>query len=215
MGRIRDQRPANVDYYRRNRDQELFRVRARQAGTREMLREWRTVPCTDCGETYEPHQMDFDHRDPNTKLFNLTAGRVALMSTAKLREEASKCDVVCANCHRVRTLKSRDLWATRQRPGTSARLAERKRAWRVQAAILLELRSVPCTDCGRTYPPVAMDFDHREGQSKKSGVMNLVSRAGLSEILAEVAKCDVVCANCHRMRTYRRRELSSGRSSVG
>ena len=102
MPRVRNQRPTNVDYYRRNREQELFRVKVRQAGTREMLREWRDVPCTDCGERYEPHQMDFDHRDPSIKLFNLTAGRAALMSTAKLRAEAAKCDIVCANCHRLR-----------------------------------------------------------------------------------------------------------------
>ncbi len=95
MVRVRNQRPTNVDYYRRNREQEIFRVRARQAGTTEMLREWRRVPCAACGGRFEPHQMDFDHRDPATKLFNLMTGRAMLMSTAKLRAEAEKCDVVC------------------------------------------------------------------------------------------------------------------------
>ena len=97
----------NVSYYWRNREAELFRVKVRQYGTTEMLREWRDVPCFDCGGRFEPYQMDFDHRDPSTKLFNLTAGRAMLMSTEKLRAEAAKCDVVCANCHRRRTARRR------------------------------------------------------------------------------------------------------------
>jgi hypothetical protein len=56
-----------------------------------------------------------------------------------------------------------------------------------------------------------MDFDHREPESKSQRVMAMVGRAGIGRILAEVAKCDVVCANCHRMRTYRRRESAHER----
>jgi hypothetical protein len=33
----------------------------------------------------------------------------------------------------------------------------------------------------------------------------MVGRAGIDRILAEVAKCDIVCANCHRLRTFERR----------
>ena len=99
--RIRNQRPTNVSYYWRNREAEIFRVRVRQAGTVEMLREWRDVPCADCGRRFEPYQMDFDHRDPATKLFNLMTGRASLMSDEKLLAEVAKCDIVCANCHRM------------------------------------------------------------------------------------------------------------------
>src|SRR3954451_5796997 len=112
MPRIRNQRPTNVDYYRRNPKHDLSRVKVEQAGTREMLREWRDVPCADCGQRFEPHQMDFDHRDPAAKSFNLLAGRAALKSTAQLRAEAEKCDVVCANCHALRTASR---WVGRER----------------------------------------------------------------------------------------------------
>jgi hypothetical protein len=51
-----------------------------------------------------------------------------------------------------------------------------------------------------------MEFDHREAGSKTQAVTRMVGRAGTGRIVAEAAKCDVVCANCHRMRTFRRRE---------
>jgi hypothetical protein len=55
-----------------------------------------------------------------------------------------------------------------------------------------------------------MDFDHREGE-KKFFEMNRVNRVTMRAIKREIEKCDVVCANCHRERTYRRvvRRMSS------
>jgi hypothetical protein len=50
-----------------------------------------------------------------------------------------------------------------------------------------------------------MEFDHRDASAKTQGVTRMVGRASLQRIMDEVAKCDVVCANCHRMRTFRRR----------
>jgi hypothetical protein len=50
-----------------------------------------------------------------------------------------------------------------------------------------------------------MQFDHRDPREKKYLVSQMVGRAGRGTILAEVAKCDIVCANCHRERTYQRR----------
>lgn len=62
----------------------------------------KAVPCDDCGERYPHYVMDFDHRDPLQKLFNI--GSLSRMtSVAKLLAEIAKCDVVCANCHRERT----------------------------------------------------------------------------------------------------------------
>jgi len=53
-----------------------------------------------------------------------------------------------------------------------------------------------------------MDFDHREPGSKRHTVSRMIGRAGTATILAEIAKCDIVCANCHRDRTFRRREAA-------
>jgi hypothetical protein len=62
----------------------------------------------------------------------------------------------------------------------------------------------PCTDCGVKYPSHVMDFDHCRGE-KYLGISEMVSMVYTEEkLLEEIAKCDVVCANCHRERTHKR-----------
>lgn len=202
----RDQRAANAAYYRRNRRLERDRVSTRQAATRDELRALRAVPCADCGGVFEPHQMDFDHRDPTTKSFRLTSGAAMLACTARLEAEIAKCDVVCANCHRVRTRQRSTL---RPRAVASPELVRKRRYWRAQLEMLERLKQRPCADCGGHFPSCAMDFDHRDPGQKQYTVSRMVGRAGHGRIMAEVAKCDIVCANCHRDRTYRRRESGS------
>lgn len=57
----------------------------------------------------------------------------------------------------------------------------------------------PCADCGRIYPPYVMDFDHVRGV-KAANISQM--KSSLEDIAAEIAKCDLVCANCHRERTH-------------
>lgn len=62
------------------------------------------------------------------------------------------------------------------------------------------LKSQPCADCKKNYPPVCMDFDHVRGQKIASiGRMYMFSWEKLQE---ELIKCELVCANCHRIRTW-------------
>jgi len=66
-----------------------------------------------------------------------------------------------------------------------------------------ELKKVPCADCNQTYPTYVMTFDHVRG--KKS--FTIGDRAGsysTERMLEEIAKCDVVCSNCHAIRTHER-----------
>jgi hypothetical protein len=69
--------------------------------------------------------------------------------------------------------------------------------------VIYEAKAHPCTDCGVQYPPWVMDFDHIKG--KEFGVSRMVSaRIGLDRIHAEIAKCELVCSNCHRQREHDR-----------
>jgi hypothetical protein len=73
-----------------------------------------------------------------------------------------------------------------------------------------EAKSKPCADCGRAYPYYVMDFDHRVGEKKSHNVHDLIRAASFRQLHIEIAKCDVVCANCHRQRTFMRRESGKG-----
>lgn len=66
---------------------------------------------------------------------------------------------------------------------------------------ILEIKAKPCTDCGRTFPPECMDFDHQPGTIKKMTVANMWHSCSMESIKEEVAKCELVCACCHRTRT--------------
>lgn len=64
------------------------------------------------------------------------------------------------------------------------------------------LKDKPCMDCGVKYPPYIMDFDHRE--NKKFNIGNRYYAYGKEVVQKEIDKCDLVCANCHRVRTWNR-----------
>lgn len=63
--------------------------------------------------------------------------------------------------------------------------------------------SNPCTDCGNLYPYYVMDFDHRPG-TEKVDHPSRITRRGRKATMVEIEKCDLVCANCHRIRTHAR-----------
>jgi hypothetical protein len=75
--------------------------RAHGQRKRLMIQEFKKVPCMDCGIQYPPYVMDFDHRDPATKVLNIS--KVYHFGKQKLLDEIEKCDVVCSNCHRERS----------------------------------------------------------------------------------------------------------------
>lgn len=70
---------------------------------------------------------------------------------------------------------------------------------------LCELKaSTPCADCGKCFPYYVMDFDHIS-DDKAIEISKMYGRVtSWSAIRREIAKCEIVCSNCHRMRTHRR-----------
>lgn len=59
----------------------------------------------------------------------------------------------------------------------------------------------PCVDCGES-DPLVLEFDHL--RDKTFNIARAMPDRGWDSILAEIEKCEVVCANCHRRRTLRR-----------
>jgi hypothetical protein len=76
------------------------------------------------------------------------------------------------------------------------------------------LKARPCADCGGRFHPAAMAFDHLPGSSKRLEIANLVRRGSIGLARVEIAKCEIVCANCHAIRTFLRREQARLTSEV-
>lgn len=71
-------------------------------------------------------------------------------------------------------------------------------------ALIQAAKEVACVDCGINYHPILKDFDHRPGEIKRFNLSSYQGQYSRQSVLLELAKCDVVCANCHRERTMAR-----------
>lgn len=104
---------------------------------------------------------------------------------------------LCRSCHKV--YKDRH-YADNRKAYVQRSAAQTARVRGEVAA----LKHGPCADCGKAYPPYVMDFDHVRGE-KRGDVAHLTGRVSRGSLQEEIEKCDLVCANCHRERTFRRR----------
>jgi hypothetical protein len=72
-------------------------------------------------------------------------------------------------------------------------------------ALIVEAKGHPCADCGGRWHPLVMEFDHLPGMDKRLNLGDAKARKlGLNTIREEIAKCEVLCPTCHRIRTLRR-----------
>ena len=71
--------------------------------------------------------------------------------------------------------------------------------------LVKEAKSVPCVDCGHSYPYYVMDLDHLPEFDKKFDLSVAASKMrSIKSVKNEIEKCEPVCANCHRVRTFTR-----------
>lgn len=102
-----------------------------------------------------------------------------------------------------RARASRNAW--RARNGDRVRDYVRKRKDQVDAFLhKIKLRR-GCKDCGYKKHHAALDFDHVRGQKRFAISAARDRHASIEDIHAEIKKCDVRCANCHRIQTFDRR----------
>src|SRR2546425_1354527 len=254
-------------YYSEHRETARARLRAnflaaRAENKRQLIEYLQAHPCIDCGET-DIIVLEFDHvRDKRDNIATLVSSS---RTWPRILAEVQKCEVRCANCHRLKTAQRRGhrprvapvrsvirrgqltlddigsrscrvcrrtqalasfpfrsraanlrqwiclecqrsvsrAWYERNRSEQIARARQRLVRWRLGllARVYQYLRAHPCVDCGETNP-VLLDFDHQ--RDKVDDVRTFVSSTrSCSVITAEIAKCVVRCANCHRKRTAR------------
>lgn len=82
------------------------------------------------------------------------------------------------------------------------RLSEEKRRRRNREYVMEVKLKLGCSQCGFNSHPAALDFDHIDPQNKKMGVSQLSNRTvSIATLDKEMAKCIVLCANCHRIKS--------------
>ena len=118
----------------------------------------------------------------------------------------------CADCRVVKALiysaYCRGCATKRQivymkRKGPALRHAYRKRV----RDFVKEVKNTPCADCKCSFPWYVMDFDHRRGKKHFNLSVATSQWRSMKRIKTEIKKCDIVCANCHRIRTFTQRGL--------
>lgn len=176
-----------AEHRRRRRNEKIYRYqKKRRRGLKAQLVAARGGKCEDCG--YDEHigSLEFHHLDPATKEFAISA-YVARLGTARLAAEVAKCVLVCASCHRLRHLAL-------GRPTVDAVVVFRRR----QKARAVTFMGSICAGCGRDGPPALFEFHHRNAAEKDFGLSESGIPRRWERVVSELAKCVMLCANCHR-----------------
>lgn len=96
-------------WYPKNKEKHIGYVRRNKLRVTQFIEAYKRARCcADCGFSGEqfPYVLDFDHRDGGkTKKFNIGSWSHAVLSIKAITQEIEKCELVCANCHRIRTFR--------------------------------------------------------------------------------------------------------------
>jgi hypothetical protein len=110
-----------------------------------------------------------------------------------------------SECKPCRKISNAAFYQRTKHKHNGARYARKARVQREFVAWVISLKAgKPCTDCKRVYHPAAMQWDHLPGTEKVASIANLAKHGNREAVLAEIAKCELVCANCHAIRTWER-----------
>ncbi len=159
-------------------------------------------PLFDCAHCGESHQSCIMFYDPGGRFVvsNAHVNRVRAagpgkrLGSVELLELLNGVEALCQNCYRKRYH------------------TDRRRFSREQKDLLREIARIKrgrgCTSCDERDPS-CLDFHHKAGEEKSFNIHCAVKTANREEVMLEVDKCDVQCANCHCKIHWEERELAS------
>ena len=210
------QSQVSKQHYQNSKASYLTRIHVRN---KEVLRENRSKlavylaehPCIDCG-IIDIRVLDLDHVHGTKREAIARMVRMGY-SWATIETEIAKCEVRCANCHRIKTGQTGHSWRNffltlnERLLANSVRSVNALRTMRIRIENMQKLHvylsSHPCIDCGILDIRV-LEFDHVQGVKCDNVGRILTNAASWPRIEAEIAKCEVRCANCHRIKTIER-----------
>lgn len=122
--------------------------------------------------------LDFHHRNREKKISSISSMISRGVKLKTLKTEIEKCDILCVNCHRLIHFKDK------AKSGKLKLIEDAK-------------KHKPCSCCKNHYPTPCMDFHHIKD---KSFEVSHSQNRNNEEILREIKKCVLLCANCHRLK---------------
>ncbi|WP_157557529.1 hypothetical protein [Intrasporangium oryzae] len=189
---------------RRNRHGATWELKKARARLQAIVIDWKRQGCADCGYA-DVRAIEPDHLDPAEKHDNVSRMVTMCASEKRIREELAKCLPRCTRCHRLATAAAQPSTmrkADRLPPSWQRRLDHQDRI------DLLKL-GLGCHDCDWQGWARSLDFDHVRGHKVAPVSKLIANNRPWTEIVAELVKCECVCANCHRIRTIERGQYRS------
>lgn len=166
--------------------------------------------CPDCGFN-NPIAFQFAHFERETKARSSVTGKTKLfgsLSLTKMKKERKLVRIICANCHRLETARE---WKKQSEKNANK---NRKRSERHAFANAEKMKRGECLHCHLKVTddntPV-FEFDHRDPQTKVIAISTMcaVFSFSLQDITTEMAKCDLLCCNCHIIKSIAKVEIDS------
>lgn len=145
--------------------------------------------CVSCGNS-DVRVLEFHHRSPSIKKSNISAMVHSLTSRDKILTEINKCDVLCVNCHRI-------MHGMLILPPVESK--KKLYFWELKLGLRFLKESQGCSICGMRNG-YCLDYHHVDPKTKKKEVGLMAGNSfSISTIMKEIAKCIVLCSNCHRI----------------
>lgn len=183
----KEYRVTNLETARQsNNDRRAFRV--------QWFQELKAnIPCADCNQIYEPYCMDYDHVSGQGEKIKAVS-RMVLDNCPKkeILAEIAKCELICLLCHNKRTKARFNETLGDNRKYKPHHLRN--------INIIHQFKNKPCIICGQQYEHYNMQIDHIDSVTKLYDVCQLKSRK-VEILMAELTKCQVLCALCHRRKS--------------
>ncbi len=102
--------------------------------------------------------------------------------------------------HRNDRISRTQAWTKANMPYVLSRNTARRKTTKLE---LIALKGGKCVRCGYDEHPAALDFDHIDPAGKSRQISYLINDGVKREVLlAELEKCQLLCANCHRIKTH-------------
>lgn len=161
-----------------------------------VMRKWLSgKKCKDCGiSDIDVLENDHINDDKQIQKNGNRIQRLKSNSLKNLRNELSKTEPVCVMCHRVRTFR---------------RTSQSNNKRRVKFNKWMQMKKCELTKCANCQLAInednsyLFDFDHIDPTTKVDAVSNMCHDLKPMQLIEnEIRKCQLLCANCHRKKTY-------------